>query len=132
MVYRRVAAGEDDHIRLKRLHEGGGHGARAQAFHQCGHGAGVAKPGAVINVVGAETGAHQLLEQPGFFVGALGTAETGERIRSVLCFKLGQSPCRQIQRFFPTCLPEVRQRIGRIKIGIEPFGDALPANQWPG
>ena len=89
MVYRRVAAGEDHHIRLKRLHEGSGDGARAQAFHQRGHGAGVTKPRAVINVVGAETGANQLLEQPGFFVGAFGTAEAGERIRSVLGFKLG-------------------------------------------
>ena len=91
----------------------------------------MAKPGAMVHMVGAETGAHQLLEQPGFFVGALGTAETGERIRSVLCFKLGQSPCRQIQRFFPTCLPEVRQRIGRIKVRVEALGNALPADQRP-
>ena len=68
----------------------------------------MAKPGAMVHMVGAETGAHQLLEQPGFFVGALGAAEAGERIRSVLCFKLGQSVCRKIQRLFPAGLSKMR------------------------
>ena len=108
VIHRRVAAGQNHHVCLERLHEGGGYGPGPQALHQRRDGAGVAKPGAMVHMVGAETGAHQLLEQPGFFVGALGAAEAGERIRSVLCFKLGQSVCRKIQRLFPAGLSKMR------------------------
>ena len=50
-----------------------------EPFHQRRDRGGVAQPRAVIDVVGAEAGAHQLLEQIGLFVRALGRAEPGER-----------------------------------------------------
>ena len=52
--------------------------ARADAFEQRGHAGGMAQAGAVVHVVAAEAGAHQLLEQVGLFVAALGGAEAGQ------------------------------------------------------
>ena len=46
--------------------------AGAYAFEQRRHTGGVAQARAVIHVVGAKAGAHQFLEQIGFFVAALG------------------------------------------------------------
>ena len=55
------------------------HRAGADAFEQRGDRRGVAQPRAVVDVVAAEAGAHQLLEQVGLFVAALGGAEAGQR-----------------------------------------------------
>ena len=53
---------------------------RAHAFQQRRDGRGVAQARAMVHVVGAEPGAHQLLEQVGLFVGALGGTEAGQRV----------------------------------------------------
>ncbi len=65
------------------LVEGRGHRAGADALDQRRHRRGVAEPRAVIDIVGAEAGAHQLLEQIGLLVRALGRAEAGKRARAV-------------------------------------------------
>jgi hypothetical protein len=57
--------------------------ARAHAFEQGRHAAGMAQAGAVVHIVGTKTGAHQLLEQIGFFVAALGRAKTGQRFSAI-------------------------------------------------
>jgi hypothetical protein len=64
--------------------EGRGDGAGADAFHQRCDRRGVAQPRAVVDVVGAEALADQLLEQIGFLVGALGRAEAGKARRRAL------------------------------------------------
>ena len=51
---------------------------RSHALQQRGHAGGMAQAGAVVDVVGAKAGAHQLLEQVGFFVAAFGRAKTGQ------------------------------------------------------
>jgi len=43
----------------------------------------MAEPGAVVDVVGAEAGAHEFLEQIGLLVRALGRAEAGESLAAV-------------------------------------------------
>ena len=48
-----------------------------------GHGGGVAEPRAMIDIVRAEAGAHELLEQIGLLVGALRRAEAGERLHAL-------------------------------------------------
>ena len=80
MVLGRVGADDDDDVGVLALVEGRGHRGRADAFEQRRHRRGVAEPRAVVDVVGAEAGAHQLLEQIGLFVRALGRAEAGERV----------------------------------------------------
>src|ERR1044072_643433 len=60
-----------------------------------------AGPGAVIDVVAAEAGAHQLLEQVGLRVGAFRRAEPGERLRPVAVADLHQAARRALHRLFP-------------------------------
>ena len=55
----------------------------ADPFEQRRDAGGVAEPGAVIDVVRAQRGPHQLLEEIGLLVAALGGAEPGEGPRSV-------------------------------------------------
>ena len=83
MVLGRIGADDDDDVGILALVEGRGHRRRADAFEQRRHRRGVAQPRAVIDIVGAETGAHEFLEQIGFFVRALGRAEAGQRLRPV-------------------------------------------------
>jgi hypothetical protein len=80
VVLGRPRADHEDQVGILRRHEGRGDGAAADAFQQRGDGGRVAEPRAVIHVVGAEAGAHQLLEQIGFLVRSLGRAEAGQRI----------------------------------------------------
>ena len=80
MVHGRIGADHDDDLGVHRRRERRRHRARVQAFQQRRDRRGVAQPRAVIDIVGAEAGAHQLLEQIGFLVGALGRAEAGQRL----------------------------------------------------
>ena len=73
----------------------GGHRARADPLEQRGHAGGVAQPGAVVDVVGVEAGADQLLEEVGLLVGALGRAEAGDRGRAVLGVDLASAAARR-------------------------------------
>ena len=75
MIFGRVGADHDDDVGILALVERRGHGRRADAFHQRGDRGGMAQPRAVIDIVGAEAGAYELLEQIGLFVRALGRAE---------------------------------------------------------
>ena len=52
-------------------------------LHQRRNGRGVAQPGAMIDVVGAEALPDKLLEQVGFLVGALGRTEAGNGLAAV-------------------------------------------------
>ena len=83
MVLRRVGADHHDDVGVPDRGERRGDRARADGLHQCRHRGGMAQPGAVVDVVGAEAGAHQLLEQIGLLVGALGRPEPGQRPAAV-------------------------------------------------
>ena len=78
------------------------------------HRGGVAEPRAVVDIVGAEAGAHQLLEQIGLFVRALGRAEAGERARTVAVADFLQARGGAVERLLPGRLAEMRPRVGRI------------------
>jgi hypothetical protein len=61
----------------------------------------VAQPGAVIDIVGAEAGADQLLEEIGFLVRALGRAESGEGARTLAVADRLEAGAGAVERFLP-------------------------------
>src|ERR1700682_4460769 len=74
----------------------------------------MAEPGAVIDIVGAEAGAHQLLKKIGLLVGALGGTKTSERLGAVAIANCFQAGGRAVERFLPSRGPEMRPWIGGI------------------
>ena len=72
MVLDRVRADHDDDFGVLALVERRRNRARAHTLEQRRDRRGVAEPRAVVDVVGAEAGAHQLLEQVGFLVRSIG------------------------------------------------------------
>ena len=76
----RVGAGEDGDVGVDDVAVGRRHRTRPDALEQRGDARGVAQPRAVVDVVGAEAGADQLLEEVGLLVGALRRAEAGDRL----------------------------------------------------
>ena len=91
----RIGADHDDDVGVHRGGERRRHRARADALHQRRDRRGVAQPRAVVDIVGAEAGAHQLLEQIGLLVRALGRAEAGERLRPMRVADLHQAGRRR-------------------------------------
>ena len=63
MIHRRIGADHENHFRVRDVAHRVRHRARVDAFHQRGHARSMAKPRAVVDVVRAEAGSHQLLEQ---------------------------------------------------------------------
>ena len=110
------------------LVEGRGHRAGADAFEQRRHRRGVAEPRAVIDIVGAEAGAHQLLEQISLFVRALGRAEPGQRLGAVAVADLLQARGGAVERLFPGRLAEMRPRIRRVDEFVRHFRHAVLAD----
>ena len=79
-----LRAGEDRDVGVDDVAVGGRDRAGADALEQRRDAGRVAQPGAVVDVVGAEAGADQLLEEVGLLVGALGRAEAGDARRAAL------------------------------------------------
>ena len=84
MVLGRIGADDDDHVGILHFVEGRRHRRGADAFEQGRDRRGMAKPRAVIDIVGAEADAHELLEQIRLFVRAFRRAEAGEALRALL------------------------------------------------
>ena len=61
----------------------------------------------MVHVVGAEAGAHQLLEQVSLFVAALGAAEPGQGLRPLRVTNGAQAGSRQVQGLLPGRLAEI-------------------------
>ncbi len=114
VVLGRVRADHDDQLGILALVEGGGHRRRADAFEQRRHRRGVAEARAMVDVVGAEAGADQLLEQVRLFIRTLGGAEAGQRVGAVAVADCLEARSGTIERLFPGGLAEVRPRIRRI------------------
>ena len=127
----RVAAGQDRDVRMRDLHERRGHRAGTDAFHERGHRAGVAQARAVIHVVRAEAGAHQLLEQPGLLVRAFRAAEARQRRGAPLVAQRLQAAGGKVQRFLPAGLAEMRQWPRRVEPRVDCLGHAVQADQRP-
>jgi len=101
VVVGRVRSDDDDQLRMLDVAHRVAHGARAHALKQRRDAGRVAQAGAVVHVVAAKAGAHQLLEQVGLFVAALGRAETGQGLEAELLFECAQRLGGGIQRLFP-------------------------------
>ena len=120
MIHGRPSADDDDALRVHRGVERRGHGARADAFHERRDGRRVAEPRAVIDVVGFEARAHELLEQVGLLVRALRRAEARQRLAAALVENLLEPLGRARQRLFPRGFAEdleaVSVRFGAVHI----------------
>ena len=128
VIHRGVGADDDDRVRVGAFEERRGHGARVDGLHQRGDRGGMTKPGAVIDVVGAEACPHQLLEQIGLLVRALGRAEPGERLASMRIADAREPGRGGVQRLLPARLAEQRERVGRIQAREVVLADPLAAD----
>ncbi len=104
----------------------------ADALHQRRHRRGVAEPRAVIDIVGAEAGAHQLLEQIGLLVRALGRAEAGKALAAMLVADVLQPLRGAVERLVPARLAEMRPRIRRVELVMRVLGHAVFADERHG
>ena len=128
VVLGRIGADDDDDVGVLALVEGRGHRRRADALQQRRHRRRVAEPRAVVDIVGAEAGANQLLEQISLFVRAFGRAEAGERARAVTVADFHQALGGAVERLLPGRRAEMRPRIGRIDQIVGGLGDAVLAD----
>ena len=62
MIHDRVGADEQNHVGEHDIHDRIGYRAGADAFEQRGNAGCVAEPRAMVHVVRAKTGSHELLE----------------------------------------------------------------------
>ena len=132
VVLGRVGADDDDDVGIGAGRERRRDRARADALQQRRHGGGVAQPRAVIDVVGAESGAHQLLHQVRFLVRALGGTEAGQRGPAIAVADARKSARRPLERFLPAGLAEVRQRIAGVDLSVAALGRILASHQRAG
>ena len=80
----------------------------------------------MIDVVGPEAGPHQLLEQVGLLVRALGRAEPGERVAAAGVADAGKPGGGGVERLLPARLSEQRQRVRRVEALEIVLADAVP------
>ena len=126
----RVGADDDDDVGIRRRRERRRDGARADRLHQRGDRRGVAEPRAVVDVVAAEAGAHQLLEQVGLLVRALGRAEAGQRRRRRARRGSASGPAAATSSASSQRrLAEMRPRVGRIDLVVGVLRHARLADQ---
>ena len=81
----------------------------------------MAQPRAVIDIVRAEAGAHQLLKQIGLLVRAFGGTETGQRLGALLVADLDETFRGDIERLLPGSFAEVRKRLAGSTWSLESF-----------
>ena len=132
VVLRRVGADHEDDVAVPAGGERRGDGAGADAFEQRRDRRGVAQPGAMIDIVRAEAGAHQLLEQVGLLVGALGRAEAGERVRSLVVADAAQAARGALQCLLPARFPEIFERVRRVHDDVGRFRRIVAPDQRSG
>jgi hypothetical protein len=131
VVLGRIGADHDDHVGVPDRGERGGDRARADVLQERRHRAGVAKARAVVDVVRAEPGADQLLDEVGLLVRPLGRAEAGKRARAVAIADRAQALRGPVQSLLPARLAEMGERIGRIDVVVDHLRDTVLADQRP-
>ena len=132
VVFRGVGADHDDDVGVLHRGERGRDRARADVFHQRRHRRRVAKAGAVVDIVGAEAGAHQLLDEIGLLVRALGRAEAGERAGARSISDLPKALGGKIQSLVPRGFAEMGERIGGVDVVADLLRHALLSDQRHG
>ena len=125
----RIGADQQHDFGLHHVHDRIRHRARADAFQQCRDARRMAQARAVIDVVRAETGADELLEQVRLLVRTLGRAEAGERAAAMRIADALQRAAGERQRLLPCRFAEHRQRIGRVHDEIRRLRHAGLADQ---
>jgi hypothetical protein len=83
----------------------------------------------VVDVVAAEAGAHQLLEQVGLLVASLGRPEARERLRSMRVPEADERAARARHRLFPGRLAERGERVRRVEAAVRILRHAVAADQ---
>ncbi len=129
VVLGRPRADQEDQVGILHRGEGRRHRAAADPFQQRGDRGGVAEPRAVIDVVGPEPRAHELLEQIRLLVRPLGTAEAGERAGPGAVADAQQAGGGAVHRFLPRRLAELRPRPRRVEAIRRILGRAVDADQ---
>ena len=97
----RVGTSHNKHVQVLHLGNGVGHGAGADGKLQAGNGTSVAESGTVIDVVGANQGAHELLEDVSIFVGGFGAGVAGDGVATALLGDAHQVIRDVVERFIP-------------------------------
>ena len=113
----------------ERVVERGGDRAGADPLHQRRHRGGVAQPRAMVDVVGVEAGADQLLEQVGLLVAALGRAEAGQGVAAVAVAHRGQPAGGHLERLVPAGLAEMGPGVAWVDARLDGLGRVRPADQ---
>ena len=131
VIFGRARADHDDDLGVGRGGKRRRDRARADPLHQRRHRRRVTQPRAVIDVVGAEPGAHQLLEQIGLFVRPLGRAEPGQTLAAMFVADAPQTGGGAVERLLPRRGAEMRVRVGRIDRDVM-LRDAVLADQGLG
>ncbi len=106
MVGRRVGPDDEDEVGVRDVAHGVRHGGRADALEQRRHARRMAQARAVIDVVRAQAGPHQLLEEIRLLVAALGRTEPGERRAAVPVAQAQQARGGAVERLVPGRLAE--------------------------
>ena len=122
MVFGGVRTDDDDHVRIGARGERGGDRPRADPLEEGGDRRGVAQARAVIDVVRAEAGADEFLDEVRLFVRPLGGAEAREGPSAVPIPDAPEPGGRPIEGFFPARLTEVGPRMRGIDRGVRSFG----------
>ena len=78
----------------------------------------MAEAGAVIHVIGAKAGPHELLEQVVLLIRAAGRGQPRHRIRPVRLYHLGQPGGNNVERRLPGDGHEVRRTEDRGPFGV--------------
>ena len=112
VIGRGVAAGDQGDAGTFDIGEDVGHGARADGFHQSRDRRRVTKPRAVVDVVGSEGAADQLLKQVGFFVRVFGRSKSGKRVAAMFVADAAEFLSNQVEGFVPGCFAEGRHDFG--------------------
>ena len=107
MVFVGVGADHQDAIGIFQFADGIGHRSGTERRGQPGHGGAVSETGAVIDVIGADPGAQQLLHQVIFFVGGPGGGPAADLFGAVLLFDFLQAGGHEVQGLIPGGLLEL-------------------------
>ncbi len=106
MIFGGVGPDDEDEARPLDVGDGAGVAAVADGALQA-HGGGVlAVAGAVVDVVGSNDGAGELLHEEALLVGALGGGDEGEGVGAVLLLDLGEFLLNEVEGFVPGDLDE--------------------------
>ena len=130
MVLRRPCADDDDAVAFVGRRERCGDSARADGLHQGRDRAGMAEPGAVVDIVRPERSADQLLEEIRLFVRPLGRAEPGDRVATMAVTHFREPGGSDIQSFFPRCFAEMGRWVSGVDLVVPAFADTVLADQW--